>query len=327
MLSLGPLSSSFRGINNFRRLVQLFHHASRRSHFSARPEAWALSPRYVMITGGSRGIGLAIAQAFINNGDRVHIIARDSNRLSQIVQAWNEREVDSKHEFTAGDISDPKFWETLKHQGCTYPDVLINAAGISQEKIFLRQNADDIEKIIQTNLTGTIWACRQMSARMLQAHSGRRQHGRPRIKSDGDGESASEIPRTHCIINISSLLALRGGRGASVYAASKAGILGLTRALASELGPAGIRVNAIVPGYIDTDMTACKKHHLYSNPFASELTSLWRISLHHHLIEKTLLMQSSISLFQIPSGENPRAHPPLTLRNAGRSCSSSVVPG
>ena len=138
------------------------------------------------------------------------------------------------------------------------PDVLINAAGISQDKILLRQSADDIEKIIQTNLTGTIWACRQISARMLQARTaGRGQHGHVIVKSNSDD---SKIPRTHCIVNISSLLALQGGRGASVYAASKAGILGLTRALASELGPAGIRVNAIVPGYIETDMTACKIH-------------------------------------------------------------------
>jgi NAD(P)-dependent dehydrogenase (short-subunit alcohol dehydrogenase family) len=221
-----------------------------------------------MITGGSKGIGLAIARAFINRGDRVHIIARDSKRLSQIVQAWNEHEAGSKHKFTAGDISDPQIWETLKYQDNIYPDVLINAAGISQNKILLRQSVDDIEKIVQTNLTGTIWACRQISTCMLQERSRQRQRGNLSIKSNNSGENTSKVPRTHCIINISSLLALQGGRGASVYAASKAGILGLTRALASEFGPAGIRVNAIVPGYIETDMTACKIHHFYSNPFS-----------------------------------------------------------
>ena len=264
MRSLGRLlktSWAAAAVYNSRHPVHFSHHAFRMSHFNASSEASDSSPRLVMITGGSKGIGLAIAEAFINRGDRVHLIARNSKRLSQIVQAWNEHETGSKHEFTAGDISDPKIWETLKHQGSAHPDVLINAAGISQDKILLRQSADDIEKVIQTNLTGTIWACRHISARMLQARTGRGQHGHLIVKSN-DGK----IPRTHCIVNISSLLALQGGRGASVYAASKAGILGLTRALASELGPAGIRVNAIVPGYIETDMTACKIHlSLYSN--------------------------------------------------------------
>lgn len=238
--------------------VQFSHHAFRRLHSNANSEALASSPRLVMITGGSKGIGLAIAQVFINRGDRVHLIARDSKRLSQVVQTWNEHETGSKHEFTAGDISDPKTWETFKHQDGIFPDILINAAGISQNKIFLRQSVDDIEKLVQTNLMGTIWACRQISARMLQSRTGRRQYGHLSDKSNSGAESTSKVPRTHCIINISSILALQGGRGASVYAASKAGILGLTRALASELGPAGIRVNAIVPGYIETDMTACK---------------------------------------------------------------------
>lgn len=268
MRSFGLLNTSSRVIYNSRHPIQFTHHVFRRSHFNSNSEALASSPRFVMITGGSKGIGLAIARAFINRGDQVHIIARNSERLSQIVQTWNEHEASSKHEFTAGDISDPKFWETLKHQVSKYPDVLINAAGISQNKILLRQSADDIEKIVQTNLTGTILACRQISAWMLQERTGRRQRGHLSVKLNSGGESSSNVSRTHCIINISSLLALQGGRGASVYAASKAGVLGLTRALASELGPAGIRVNAIVPGYVETDMTVCKIHHLYSNPFS-----------------------------------------------------------
>jgi NAD(P)-dependent dehydrogenase (short-subunit alcohol dehydrogenase family) len=96
-----------------------------------------------------------------------------------------------------------------------------------------RTAPETIEEVIQTNLMGTIYASRAVLKGMQRKRAG-------------------------CIINISSLLGLQGGRGSSVYAASKAGIIGFTRALAAEAGPLGVRVNAIVPGYIDTDMTKCR---------------------------------------------------------------------
>ncbi|KAF2431055.1 NAD(P)-binding protein, partial [Tothia fuscella] len=123
-------------------------------------------------------------------------------------------------------------------------DVLINAAGISHSSLLTSMSTKSptgeegqIEAIINTNLLGTIYSCRAISKIML----------RNKIKNPSPIHSP-------CIINISSLLGVQGGRGSSVYAASKAGVLGLTRALAAELGPQGLRVNAIVPGYVDTDM-------------------------------------------------------------------------
>ncbi|KAK4983735.1 hypothetical protein LTR66_006087 [Elasticomyces elasticus] len=124
--------------------------------------------------------------------------------------------------------------------GASSPDVLVNAAGVTHSSFLVRMSEAQIHEILQTNLTGTILASRWAAKNML------------RNKKSGSG--LSDMDRG-CIINVASLLGLQGGAGSSVYAASKAGVLGFTRALASELGPAGIRVNAIVPGYVETDMT------------------------------------------------------------------------
>lgn len=117
-------------------------------------------------------------------------------------------------------------------------DILVNAAGISQASPLVRTASEQIDRILLTNLTGTILGCKAMARAMM----------RPRpARANG---------YTACIINVSSLLGVKGGQGATVYAASKAGVLGLTRALATEVGEftQKLRVNAIVPGYIDTPM-------------------------------------------------------------------------
>ncbi|KAK6599079.1 3-oxoacyl-acyl carrier protein reductase [Botrytis cinerea] len=137
-----------------------------------------------------------------------------------------------------GDVGEREFWEGEfgrgKRGGEGNPkpkiDILINAAGLTHASPLITTSPSLIENILQTNLTGTIWGCKIIGKEMLRRREG-------------------------CIINISSLLGIKGGRGSAAYAASKAGFLGLTRALAAEMGSAGIRVNAIVPGYIETDMT------------------------------------------------------------------------
>ncbi|ATZ56403.1 Bcoar1 [Botrytis cinerea B05.10] len=137
-----------------------------------------------------------------------------------------------------GDVGEREFWEGEfgrgKRGGEGNPkpkiDILINAAGLTHASPLITTSPSLIENILQTNLTGTIWGCKIIGKEMLRRREG-------------------------CIINISSLLGIKGGRGSAAYAASKAGVLGLTRALAAEMGSAGIRVNAIVPGYIETDMT------------------------------------------------------------------------
>ena len=153
------------------------------------------------------------------------------------------------HERIAGDVADPAFWDPENVESPLYKqgkiDILVNAAGLSHSSLFLRTSRKTIDKVMSTNLTGTILASQAVGKKMLKDRS-----------------------RTGCIINIASLLAVQGGKGSSIYAASKAGIVGLTRSLAAELGSSGIRVNCILPGYIATRMTdgkssRCRFHISY----------------------------------------------------------------
>lgn len=125
-------------------------------------------------------------------------------------------------------------------------DILVNAAGVTQNTILVQTEPEHLEKVLNTNLAGTMWAARYLVKRKLLRS----------VRRKDKGKDQSEEDWSPVIINITSLLGLQGGRGAAAYAASKAGLLGLTRALAAEFGPAGIRVNAIAPGYVETDMTA-----------------------------------------------------------------------
>jgi NAD(P)-dependent dehydrogenase (short-subunit alcohol dehydrogenase family) len=119
-------------------------------------------------------------------------------------------------------------------------DILVNCAGQTQRKILFRTEDPEITEILESNLRSAILGCRVVGRQML----------RPTPGSNSD-----QAPFSKCIINVSSLLAHRAVQGTAVYAATKAGMLGLTASLANELGRRGIRVNAIVPGYIETAMT------------------------------------------------------------------------
>ncbi|KAF2120757.1 hypothetical protein BDV96DRAFT_485120 [Lophiotrema nucula] len=198
-------------------------------------------PKHALITGGSRGIGLAIAQLLARNNYQCSLIGRSAARLSEAVSSLptNSHSGTLAHRTIAGDISAPDFWERDNmsvqglDKGSKKIDVLVNCAGVAQERLFKRVSEEEIKQIVDTNLTGMMLGTRFLLRRREN-------------REDKPGQ---------VIINVSSLLGLKGGRGAVAYAASKAGVLGFTRALAAEVGPLGIRVNAIVPGYIETDMT------------------------------------------------------------------------
>jgi len=203
----------------------------------------ALRRSTCLITGASRGIGRAIAVAFAREGAGCLLVGRDESALKETYELCTSARgsVGRSHFVLTGDINDPTFWSTLEKDPCWKHengrlDVLVNAAGISHSSLLLRTTQAKVDDILNTNLSAAIQASRFATKKMLK----------------NSAESASGAGH---ILNISSLLATHGGAGSVAYAASKAGVLGLTRSLAAELGTRGIRVNAICPGYVETDMT------------------------------------------------------------------------
>ncbi|KAI9787153.1 MAG: hypothetical protein M1839_003388 [Geoglossum umbratile] len=196
------------------------------SHASNRT---AIQGKKCVVTGASRGIGLAIARRFACEGADTVLVGRDDATLQKAVeQVQSECEGHGSHIARAGDVAQRQFWEDLQQELKT-TDILVNAAGISHPSLLASMDPKAAHQTIQTNLMGTIWGCQVLAKGMLDQQSG-------------------------CIINVSSIIGLKGGRWNSVYAASKAGIIALTRSLAGEIGYSGVRVNALLPGYIDTQL-------------------------------------------------------------------------
>ncbi|KAF2495840.1 NAD(P)-binding protein [Lophium mytilinum] len=193
--------------------------------------------RHALITGGSRGIGLSIARLFAAHSCRITVISRNQD-IGRGALDTLPKSPDGIHRSIAGDISSSEIWAEPNMLD-EKVDILVNAAGVTLIRLLVRSSIEDVQKVVQTNLTGSMLAVRYLlKKKLLRAE--------PRTQGNF----------SPVVINLASLLAVQGGRGSVAYSASKAGVLGLTRALAAELGPTGIRVNAIVPGYIETDMTA-----------------------------------------------------------------------
>ncbi|KAF2728749.1 NAD(P)-binding protein [Polyplosphaeria fusca] len=206
---------------------------------------------HALITGSSRGIGLSIAHLLARNSHRITLLSRSPSALTSALSSLPPVASSSlPHRYIAGDVSSPRFWSEEfgekfmegKDEGDKI-DVLVNCAGITREGLFARASEEEVREVLDTNLTGLMVGTRWLLGN--KCFRGRKARG------EGGGEDR-QMP---VIINVASLLGIKGGRGAVAYATSKAGVLGFTRALATELGPLGIRVNAVVPGYIETDMT------------------------------------------------------------------------
>ena len=188
-----------------------------------------MSKKTAIVTGGGSGLGFAMAEKFVQAGIETIIAGRDKQKLDTA----KEKLGDLGHAITC-DVSDlssiPGFVSTvLKKFGQI--DILVNNAGINMKKLIEDVTDDDFQKIITTNLTAVFAMSREVIKHMLERKSG-------------------------CIINISSMAALYGLPKVIAYSASKTAIDGMTRAMAVELGPKGIRVNAIAPGFIYSEMTA-----------------------------------------------------------------------
>ena len=185
----------------------------------------------VLISGSSRGIGKALARLFAERGARVGINSRSREKAEEVVSEFNQEGL--KAFSLPGDISDTKTVKKMvkgvrKEEGRV--DVLINNAGLTRDNLIMRLKEEDWDRVLDVNLKGAFNLTGAVSRLMLKQKSG-------------------------VIINISSVVALTGNPGQANYVASKAGLIGLTRATALELASRGIRVNAIAPGYIETEMT------------------------------------------------------------------------
>lgn len=195
--------------------------------------------KVVLVTGGSRGIGRAIAVEFAKRGaDIVFTYAGNEAAATETVKACTD--AGAKAQAKRFDVTDSAACsacidEVVKEHGKL--DVLVNNAGVAIDGLLMRFKDEDWDKTLDTNLKGAFALMRAASRPMMKAKGG-------------------------AIVNVSSIVGEMGNAGQAAYAASKAGLLGLTKAIAKELASRNIRVNAVTPGFITTDMTAALNDEL-----------------------------------------------------------------
>lgn len=195
------------------------------------PTVAAKMPRVVLISGGSRGLGAGLVDEFLGLGDRVVTFSRKS---TERVAQWNaDPNVKDRFHFSNVDATDREGCKKLVgeiSERWGNVDVLVNNAGMAIDALLPILRDDDVDTLIELDLKSVIFLTKRVVRPMLLGNWGR-------------------------IINISSVVGLRGYRGLSVYGAAKAGLDGFTRALAREVGVRGITVNSVAPGYLRTEMT------------------------------------------------------------------------
>ncbi|HVA74197.1 MAG TPA: 3-oxoacyl-ACP reductase FabG [Acidimicrobiales bacterium] len=179
-----------------------------------------MTGRVVLVTGGNRGIGLAIAESFRDAGDTVAVTYRDKP-----VEGFLSVQCD----VTSGEDVERAFAEVEEQAGAV--EVLVSNAGINADQLLLSMKEEAWRSVIDANLNGAYRVARRATSKMIRARRGR-------------------------IIFISSVVGMTGSAGQTNYAASKAGLIGLARSLAREIGGRGVTVNVVAPGFVTTDMTA-----------------------------------------------------------------------
>uniref|UniRef100_T1J350 3-ketoacyl-[acyl-carrier-protein] reductase beta subunit n=1 Tax=Strigamia maritima TaxID=126957 RepID=T1J350_STRMM len=186
-----------------------------------------------VVFGGTGGIGRAIAENFLSTGHKVAILSRTANKLDEAQSYFAEKYSKTSILGLPCDIVNESAvqdsFKTIEAQLGPI-NVLVNAAGINENSLLIKSNTSSIKSMLDTNLIGPIVTCKHSLKFMLPRKNG-------------------------CIINIGSVVGVKGNVGQSGYSASKSGLIGFTKSLAKEVGSRGIRVNLIAPGFITTDMT------------------------------------------------------------------------
>ena len=177
--------------------------------------------RSVLVTGGNRGIGLAIARSFAEQGDSVAVTHRGSGAPEGLLGV--------QCDVTDADAVDRAFTEVEEHQGPV--EVLVSNAGITRDGLLMRMKEDDFTDVLDANLTAAYRVAKRATPKMVRARRGR-------------------------MVFVSSVVGLLGSAGQTNYAASKAGLVGLARSIARELGSRNVTANVVAPGFVRTDMTA-----------------------------------------------------------------------
>ena len=190
-----------------------------------------LSGQNAIVTGASQGLGRSMAVALAGAGARVALVARNAEKLAETARLIEE--AGGAAEVMAADVSQKEAIEEIVEKVCTEwgkLDILVNNAGITRDTLMPMMTDEQWDDVIAVNLRGTFLFTRAASQRMMRSRYGR-------------------------IINISSVSGLIGNAGQTNYSASKAGVIGMTRSLAKELGKRKVTVNAVAPGFIESEMT------------------------------------------------------------------------
>jgi 3-oxoacyl-[acyl-carrier protein] reductase len=187
------------------------------------PEFCSLEGKTALVTGGSRGIGAAIVRELTEAGAAVTLSYRSGKDEAEAVA----RETGARA--VQADVGNPEEAKRLVDDAGEL-DILVNNAGVTRDGLIARMSDDDWAEVLQTNLGGVFHTCRAAARGMMKRRSG-------------------------AIVNISSVVGLHGNPGQTNYSASKAGIIGFTKALARELGTRGVRANVVAPGYVETRLT------------------------------------------------------------------------
>jgi 3-oxoacyl-[acyl-carrier protein] reductase len=200
-------------------------------------EFCSLGGRTALVTGGSRGIGRAIAASLAEAGATVVIGYRSgADEAAEVADEVGGRAVQA-------DVSDPEEAKRLVEEAGEV-DVLVNNAGVTRDGLLARMSDEDWRTVLDTNLGGTFNTCRAVTRGMMKRRSG-------------------------AIVNVSSIVGVHGNPGQTNYSASKAGVIGFTKALARELGSRGVRANVVAPGYISTRLTNELPEELQQSMLAS----------------------------------------------------------